>query len=179
MFLLALALANPYPLNPVIRSASTQIGRSDRDCPKPGCYGGTGRNWCSEFVSWANREAGTPFDGGRAPSPWLLRDAKTISDWYRKHGQFLKRDSKEFQTYSPTPGDYVLIGSLDSTGNPTSRRHSGIIESVSRDGNLHTLEGNHHGAPVGRYSYPDYLRKSRNPPSSGDIILGIGTRERK
>ena len=175
MFFLALALANPYPVNPVIRAARSQIGRSDRDCPKPGCYGGGGRNWCSEFVSWANREAGTPFDGGRDPSPWLLHDAKAISKWYEKHGQFLERESPEFQTYSPSPGDYVLIGTLDSRGKLTSRRHSGIIERVSKNGILHTLEGNHHRAPVGRYSYPDYLGKSPDKPSSNDIILGIGT----
>ena len=64
-------------------------------------------------------------------------------------------------------------------GGVTDRAHSGIVESVSSDGTLHTIEGNNKGKSVGRFQYPLYKTNiSNNGPANG-IILGFGRRNAK
>jgi hypothetical protein len=175
----ALCLAAPNPAlsgvtaEPVVEIAKSQLGKHDRDCPPDGCYLGKGRDWCSEFVSWVHERAGVPFTGGQ-DKPFLLRDSDKIIHWYKTQGQYIERDSKEWSSLRAMPGDYVLIGRANPDGSISERRHSGIVELEDPKGSLHTLEGNNHHRPVGRFVYPSYKINAKNNGEANGIVLGIG-----
>ena len=161
----------------VIRIAISQIGHSDRDknCPKNGCYSGFGSNWCSEFVSWVYLQAGIPFTGG-AKLPWLLNDTGKIMSWFHANGTFVDPKDPNWINFKPTIGDYVFIGRASQQGDLTDRAHSGLVESVSADGNLHTIEGNNKGRPVSHFEYPLFKTNTRDNGPSNGIVLGFGHR---
>jgi hypothetical protein len=82
----------------------------------------TGAPWCAYFVSWAAREAGAPLgDGGEG-----FGAVEQIADWASRTGRLVPPGTP------PSPGDLILFGG----------RHVGIVESVSPDGSLTTIEGN-------------------------------------
>jgi CHAP domain-containing protein len=81
-----------------------------------------GAPWCAYFVSWAAREAGMPLgDAGEG-----FGAVEQIADWAARTGRLVPAGS------APSPGDLILFGG----------RHVGIVESVSPDGSLTTIEGN-------------------------------------
>ena len=82
--------------------------------------------WCAYFVSWAARQAGTPIgEHGQGYGA-----VEQIASWAERTGRLLPAGT------TPQPGDLILFGG----------RHVGIVESVSADGRLTTVEGNHQNA---------------------------------
>ena len=156
--------------NQIVKTAEGQMGKKDSDCSPPGCYGGDGTNWCSEFVSWVYESAGYPF----VPGKWLLTNTQKIIKWFGKKSTYISRDHTHWDEFTPTPGDYVYIG---RAGEP-DRKHSGIVENVDSDGSLHTIEGNNRGRAVARYVYPNFRTNttSNDPPKTKGIVLGLGLR---
>ena len=157
--------------NQIVKTAEGQIGKKDSDCSPPGCYGGDGDQWCSEFVSWVYKSAGYPFTG---PGGSLLRSVDKIVKWFSRKSTYISRDHTHWDEFTPTPGDYVYIG---RAGDP-DRKHSGIVEYVDSDGDLHTIEGNNARRAVARYVYPNFRTNTTNndPPETKGIVLGFGLR---
>ncbi len=156
--------------NQIVEKAGSQLGKDDEDCPHPGCYGGAGTNWCSEFVSWVYEKAGYPFRPGKT----LLTNTGKIIKWFRRNSTYISRGHPDWDGFIPTPGDYVYIG---RAGDP-NRKHSGIVERIDSDGTLHTIEGNNRGCAVDRYVYPNFRTNttSNDPPKTRGIVLGFGLR---
>lgn len=163
--------------NPILSVAQDQIGLSDSDngFQPEGRYGGKGHNWCSEFVSWVYLKAGSPMIDAENPQG-LQNDTGKIIRWFKANGSYLTPEDAGWFSYQPQPGDYVYIGRADSKGGLTDRKHSGIVEFVSPDGALHTIEGNNHGRPVSRFVYPYFKTNRKENGSANGIILGIGHR---
>lgn len=157
----------------IVGTAVSQLGRDDDDCPLPGCYFGNGTDWCSEFVSWTYERAGFPFTDGDEGG-WLLRNTTRIRNWFREHSTYLERSDGDWSGFQPTPGDYVFISRASNPG----REHSGIVEFVDGNGDLHTIEGNNSGRVVGRYLYPAFRTNSTSdaPPETNGIVVGLGLR---
>lgn len=95
-------------------------------------YNGRG-GWCSEFVSWAYLAAGYPFTGGYEGG-WMLGGSVSIREWFRENARFATRSNSDWQTFVPSPGDYIRYD--NEYGG-----HSGIVRYVSGD-DLYTVEGN-------------------------------------
>lgn len=157
----------------IVAVAAGQLGRDDADCPGRGCYLGNGGEWCSEFVAWSYQRAGFPFTGG-GEGGWLLANTTRIRDWFRDRATYLERSAQDWNSFRPTPGDYVYVG---RAGDP-DREHSGIVEFVDAGGDLHTIEGNNAGRPVARYIYPAFRTNSSNndPKATNGVVVGFGLR---
>jgi hypothetical protein len=82
--------------------------------------------WCAYFVSWAAARAGAPV-GEQGQGYGAVEQ---IDAWAQRTGRLVPAGM------SPEPGDLILFGG----------RHIGIVESVSPDGRLTTVEGNHRDA---------------------------------
>jgi hypothetical protein len=77
--------------------------------------------WCAYFVSWAARESGVPI-GDSGQGYGLVDD---VWAWGERTGKTLPAGTV------PQPGDVIVWD-----------EHIGIVESVSPDGKIHTIEGN-------------------------------------
>ena len=157
----------------IVATAAGELGRDDDDCPGRGCYLGNGTDWCSEFVSWCYQRAGFGFTGG-AEGGWLLTNTTRIRSWFGENSTYLERSAPDWNAFRPTLGDYVYIG---RAGDP-DRKHSGVVESVDANGDLHTIEGNNAGRRVGRYVYPAFRSNSTDngPAETNGIVVGFGLR---
>lgn len=89
-------------------------------------YEGPNHNyaWCMAFIQWVFAHANLPLPVKTASCSVLARYAKT-------HKQWITQDFK--------PGDIVFF---DWTGNRKSTVHTGIVESVNKNGTVVTIEGN-------------------------------------
>jgi len=92
--------------------------------------------WCAYFVSWAYQQAGVKL----GPNGKGDGAVATLSAWAKSKGRFTPRGSK------PEPGDLVVI---------RGSAHIGMVESVGRDGRIHTIEGNASNAVRRRTYSPD------------------------
>ena len=78
--------------------------------------------WCSYFVSWCARQAGTPImDGGMGSG-----DVDAVYAWAQRTGR-----AEPAQGTTPRPGDLIVWD-----------EHIGIVEGVLPDGRIQTIEGN-------------------------------------
>jgi hypothetical protein len=77
--------------------------------------------WCAYFVSWAARQAGVPI-GDSGQGYGLVDD---VMAWGQRSGKALPAGS------TPQPGDLIVWD-----------EHIGIVEAVTPDGKIHTIEGN-------------------------------------
>ena len=107
--------------------------------------------WCMAFVWWVFREAG--FNLKKTASCTALADA------YRQAGQWVTSGYK--------PGDVVMF---DFSGRKKKTEHTGILESIDKDGNLITIEGNtgtgndaNGGAVMRRTRNPKYVTGACRP----------------
>lgn len=94
--------------------------------------------WCAYFVSWMYQEAGTPIGPGGEGTGWV----PAIETWGRQQGRY-------FEGRTPQPGDIAIF---ERTGDGVAD-HTGIVESVGRDGRIHTIEGNTSENRVSRRTY--------------------------
>jgi hypothetical protein len=85
-----------------------------------------GEPWCAYFASWAAAQGGEPLGADGQG----LGSVAGIADWAQSTGRLLPASA------TPAPGDLMLFGD----------RHVGIVESVSPDGSLTTVEGNYANA---------------------------------
>jgi len=92
--------------------------------------------WCSDFVSWVYRAAGVPFTGGYHGG-WMLPNNVAIRRWFVRRGAWAAREDPGYQSFTPSPGDYVRVST------PTWG-HSAIVRSVQGT-TLHLVEGNARG----------------------------------
>jgi hypothetical protein len=77
--------------------------------------------WCAYFVSWAARQAGVPI-GDSGQGYGLVDD---VMAWGQRTGKALPAGA------TPQPGDLIVWD-----------EHIGIVDSVTPDGKIHTIEGN-------------------------------------
>jgi cell wall-associated NlpC family hydrolase len=77
--------------------------------------------WCAYFVSWAARQAGVPI-GDSGQGFGLVDD---VMAWGQRTGKALPAGAK------PQPGDLIIWD-----------EHMGIVEEVTPDGKIRTIEGN-------------------------------------
>jgi len=156
----------------IVKVALSQLGKGDQDrsCPRGGCYSGGGKNWCSEFVSWVYKEADVPFNGGRKGG-WLLVDTGKIRRWFKKKKAYIDRNDSDWDTFVPSPGDYVFIGRVGNS----KRKHSGLVHRVCGN-DLHTIEGNNMHRKVAKYVYPNFLTNttSNAPAKTNGYVIGFG-----
>ena len=167
----------------IIANAIAELGNDDDQCDEPGCYfagGDTKVNWCSEFVSWVYHVSGNSFTGGYFSRKvrdltgergrWMQRSTTRIVKWFNENAVYIDRSHPDWDTITPKPGDYILIGRAGSE----TRRHSGIVEYISADGTLHALEGNNSRRDVDRYQYPAYKTNTTDNGPANGIVLGFG-----
>jgi hypothetical protein len=156
----------------IVEIARSQLDKDNKDC---GCYAAPGQKWCSEFVSWVYKEAGQPFSGGGKPD-WLLKDTTAIRNWFLAKGNWIDRNDLDWDSFVPSPGDYVFIGRWSKP----KREHSGLVERVSGN-DLHTIEGNNKRRPVARYVYPAFRTnfKSDLPPETDGYVRAFGAKSER
>jgi hypothetical protein len=112
----------------IVQIAEHQIGAAEGP-PGSNCtrYGPC-EEWCSLFVAWVWRRAGTGMAGGTAPYAY----SGSIDTWTRAHGGRILPPSA-----IPAPGDAVLFG-----WGPTASEHVAIVEHVLGD-EITTIDGNY------------------------------------
>ena len=103
--------------------------------------------WCAYFTSWAAREAGVPLgDNGQG-----FGRVDDVYAWAQKAGKAVPNAPG----VTPQPGDLIVWD-----------EHIGVVESVSTDGTINTIEGNS-SDQVSKRSYPPGSR-----PAIGYVRLG-------
>jgi hypothetical protein len=80
--------------------------------------------WCAYFQSWLAKQAGAPL--GEQGQGFGSVDA--LYAWAKRTG---KATDNTAQTATPKPGDLVVFN-----------EHIGLVESVDKNGTIHTIEGN-------------------------------------
>lgn len=143
-----------------------------------------GAPWCATFVSWCANECGF-IESGIVPKNGAVLG---FLDYYRSHpdmGAVFDGDA-----YSPVPGDFIVWQrSLDPDSIIES--HIGIVERVSDEGRVYTIEGNS-GNSISKNSYgsaglasyyihPAYPATAAgashvDDPTCGDIAIDYGGR---
>lgn len=104
-------------------------------------YGLNGQPWCVMFVWWCFKEAGFNL--------YKTASCTALKTQYQKAGQWVTSGFK--------PGDIVMF---DFSGQKKITEHCGIVESIDKDGNLITIEGN---TALGNQSNGGaVMRRSRN-----------------
>ena len=119
--------------------------------------GQNGVPWCLWFVWWVFREAG--FSLYKTGSCTTLANRYKTIDPARKQGTWVTSGYK--------PGDILMF---DFSGNRKITEHTGILESIDKDGNLVTIEGNtatdnncNGGAVMRRVRDPKYVTGACRP----------------
>ena len=97
-------------------SRIAQYRASTAGAPGPG-------PWCAYFTSWAAREAGVPL--GEQGQGFGSVDA--VYDWAQRAGRAVPAGNG----MPPRPGDLIVWD-----------EHIGVVESVTPDGRIQTIEGN-------------------------------------
>ena len=92
-----------------------------------------GSAWCSEFLAWAAKVAGCPYTEGYIGG-WMITGNTWMREWYQENGKFIDRDHPEWDTFTPSAGDFVRYHT-DGGG------HTGIVRYVAGT-TLYTVEGN-------------------------------------
>ena len=118
----------------LLRAVQGEVGQAEQppgsnDSPRISQYrastaGAPGPGpWCAYFTSWAAREAGVPL--GEQGQGFGSVDA--VYDWAQRAGRAVPAGSG----MPPRPGDLIVWD-----------EHIGVVESVSPDGTIQTIEGN-------------------------------------
>jgi hypothetical protein len=142
------AAAAPAPAlgsSTAVQAAAGEVGQAEQppgsnDSPRIAEYrtavAGAGVGpWCAQFVSWAEKQAGTPIgEAGQG-----FQSVEAVAAWGQRTGRWQPAGSG---VGGPAPGDLIVWGG----------RHIGIVESVDPDGSIHTIEGNSSNA-VSRRTY--------------------------
>lgn len=123
--------------------------------------------WCAAFVYYCAYECGylTPDGDGCFGSTWQISCRRVWNDFYGKEILYTGSD------YIPVAGDLVIYG-LESSNPavPANTEHIGIVEYVSPEGNLTTIEGNAGNGILARCTYSNYRVGSY--AFEGNCIIG-------
>lgn len=167
----------------IIKAAIDELGHHDHETVSPTRYFSGGYNWCAEFYCYVLKQAGYPLDKGsfssRVPEipgddgSWMQRTTLRLIDWFKENSMYIERGTDDWYAYVPKPGDFAYIGRY-GYGLPEDRLHAGMVEYVSNDGSLHTIEGNNAGRTVMRFEYPIYKINDSNNGVANGIVMGIG-----
>lgn len=113
------------------------VGRDRVDYPGPlRLFLKPGELWCTDFVSWVYRAAGTPFTGGYHGG-WHLTNNIAVRHWFQRTHRWIANGTLAWASFDPQPGDYLRFH--------TSRYgHSAIVRYVAGN-TLYTVEGNSRG----------------------------------
>lgn len=96
---------------------------------------GNSEPWCSDFVSWVYKEAGTPMQNPVSGS-WRIPGTYTLRDYLINEGRF-----KDPQThYIAKTGDLMLYDNPNPFGG-----HVNIVLKVNGDKTITTIGGNEPG----------------------------------
>lgn len=113
--------------------------------------GQSGVPWCLWFVWWVFQQAGFNL--------YKTGSCTVLSNRYKAAGQWVTSGFK--------PGDILMF---DFSGNKSKTEHTGILESIDKDGNLITIEGNtgtgndaNGGAVMRRTRNPKYVTGACRP----------------
>lgn len=96
---------------------------------------GNSEPWCSDFVSWVYKEAGTPLQNPVSGS-WRIPGTYTLRDYLIKEGR-LKGPEAD---YVPHTGDLMLYDNPNPFGG-----HVNIVLKVNSDKSVTTIGGNEPG----------------------------------
>jgi hypothetical protein len=117
----------------IVAAVQNEVGQSEQppgsnDSPRIAEYrqataGAPGPGpWCAYFTSWAAREAGVPIgDHGQG-----FGSVDAVYAWAQSAGKAIPAGSG-----APQPGDLIVWD-----------EHIGVVESVTPDGRIQTIEGN-------------------------------------
>jgi hypothetical protein len=84
--------------------------------------------WCDMFLAWtANKARVEKFAGQFAYTPWH-------AEWFKAQGAWVK---------TPKPGEIVFYD-WQGGKNISGIDHAGVVESVDKNGTIHTIEANFH-----------------------------------
>ena len=104
-----------------------------------GCYPPSANTaWCVAFVYYCAYQCGylSPEGDGCFGSEWQI-NCGTVWDWFNERKQL-----QISPDYVPNPGDLILYGA-GNPANPSEINHIGIVEAVTPEGKLMTIEGNY------------------------------------
>lgn len=96
---------------------------------------GNSEPWCSDFVSWVYKEAGTPMQNPVSGS-WRIPGTYTLRDYLVKEGRFKDSEAE----YTPHTGDLMLYDNPNPFGG-----HVNIVLKVNSDKSITTVGGNEPG----------------------------------
>lgn len=118
----------PKTREAVLQIAAWQIGMTESPAGSNRVkyaedYGMNGQPWCMMFVWWVFREAGFNL--------YKTASCTALTNRYKAAGQWVTSGYK--------PGDIVMF---DFSGKRAKTEHVGIVESIDKDGDLITIEGN-------------------------------------
>lgn len=120
-----------------LRARVVKILRQQFDNPQPGTFYSQGeqQDWCANFVSWVDRQAGAPLVNPHSGG-WRIPGVRSLGAYYRNAGKFRANDSG----YQPQPGDTIMYD--------TSSRHGEHVNFVLKydNGKVTTIGGNEGGA---------------------------------
>ncbi len=120
-----------------LRARAINILRQQYDNPQPGTFYSQGeqQDWCANFVSWVDRQAGAPLVNPHSGG-WRIPGVRSLEAYYRNAGKFRANDSG----YQPRPGDTIMYD--------TSSRHGEHVNFVLKydNGKVTTIGGNEGGA---------------------------------
>ena len=146
----------PKTRDAVLTIAAWQVGVMDSPAGsiRQTCGLAAGHNgvpWCMWFVLWVFKEA--------AFSLYKTGSCTTLTNRYKA--------AKQWVTSGYKPGDIVMF---DFSGKKSKTEHVGILESIDKNGNLITIEGNtgttndaNGGAVMRRTRDPKYVTGACRP----------------
>lgn len=125
--------AGPAGSSRIVRVAESQIGQGEHPPDSQCTIYGPCEEWCSLFAAWVWIKAGVPLAGSTAAYGY----SGSLYTWAKEHGGRVLAASA-----TPAPGDLVFYGSGPGPG---ESQHVGVVQRVSGDGRITTIEGNYDG----------------------------------
>lgn len=120
------ALVGKSTVEKMIAIAQSNLGANEAD----GSYTKFGEKgaWCAAFVNYVCKQA----NDGKDPFTGAAKGSHRVTDyvnWAKDNNRFVQADKAK-------PGDLITFQWSDGG------RHIGIVESIDKDGTIHTIEGN-------------------------------------
>ena len=126
---------------------------------------GSPAQWCTMFVSWVSREAGSPLVDPTSGS-WKITNSRIFTDYLKQNGTFYSKEQVKKEDIQPKAGDFIIFyrGKIDD-----NLGHVDIVIEPKAGGKADLIGGNIRDRMVYRKDFPykDYYG-----------FLGIGRPEK-